>query len=76
MPKVMVTEDRYIDELNRLLRGHELYLDKMAFLPYPAGATGHAITGYSVAGPLSLTGVYAQVAQQAEEQFSLDVGHQ
>lgn len=71
MTKQALTEDKYIAELNKQLRQHENYQEGMAFLPYPEGATGQAMTGYSTAGPFQLMGIYAQVAHKVDESFFL-----
>jgi hypothetical protein len=73
MPKPPLTADQHIAEMNRQLRQQEYYRQGMAFMPYPEGATGRAMSGYSVTGPFDLIGIYAQVAHQVSEQFDLAV---
>ncbi len=72
MPKEIVSEERYIAELNRMLQLHAEYQPGMAFLPAPEGAQGRAMTGYSVTGPFALMGVYATVAQDVASQFTIN----
>ncbi len=72
MAKQRLNEKQYIDEMNRQLNQHARFQNGMAFLPFPAGAEGKAVKGYSTTGPFLLTGVYAQVAHQVAEQFEFD----
>jgi len=74
MPKRTLTEDEYIAELNRRLREHEFYRPGMAFVPTPADATGHAISGSEFkykTTDFDTVGVYAQVARQISDEFDL-----
>jgi hypothetical protein len=71
--KPRLNEDQYLAELNRQLREHEYFREGMAFVPSPEGATGRAMSGYSVTGPFGLLGVYAQVAHRVGEQFDIAV---
>ncbi len=71
MFKPTLDENQYIAELNRQLRQHEQYHEGMEFIPYPLGARGKAMSGYTVTGPFGLMGVYAQVAHNVGEQFDL-----
>ena len=71
MPKQPLTDDEYIEDLNRQLRLHQNYRDPMAFLPSPPGSTGRGMTGYSVNGPFSEMGVYAAIANNVSGQFCL-----
>jgi hypothetical protein len=73
MLKPTLTPEQHIAEMNRQLRQHEYYRNGMAFMPYPEGASGRAVTGYSVTGPFDLIGIYAQVAHQVSELFDLAV---
>jgi hypothetical protein len=73
MTKPRHTPDQHIEEMNRRLRLHSEYREGMAFVPYPNGATGHAMSGYSVTGPFDLMGIYAQVAHAVAEHFDLKV---
>jgi len=45
----------------------------MEFYPYSEGATGRGMAGYSVKGPYSKIGVFAQVAQKVSENYNLKV---
>jgi hypothetical protein len=58
------TEDQWIAELNSELRKDKDYQYGMAFLPYPEGAKGSAMSGYSTTGPFGLLGIYARVAHK------------
>ena len=71
MAKETLSEDEYLAELNRRLKGQERYIDGMAFIPYPDGAKGREMSGYTVTGPFTLMGVYAQVAHSVESDFEL-----
>jgi hypothetical protein len=71
--KPQLTEDEYIAELNRQLRQHEYYEEGMEFAAHPEGATGKDMTGYSVKGPHSKIGVFAQVAHKVSESYDLKV---
>lgn len=73
MPKTALNEEQYLAELNRLLSQHEHYKVGMAFIPCPEGTSGRGMSGYSVTGPFSLNGVYAQVAHQVDQMFYLDI---
>ena len=69
MEKPSLTPNQYMVELNRCLRQHQDYRKCMAFVPNPEGATGSAMSGYTVAGPFELMGIYAQVAHEVAEHF-------
>ena len=71
MQKLTLDENQYISMLNQRLLQHERYQEGMAFIPYPTGAKGGSMSGYSVTGPFELMGVYAQIAAQIEQQFTL-----
>ena len=71
MPKPKLTPEQHIAEMNRRLQQHDWYIDGMKFLPYPPGAKGNALAGYSITGPYELTGIYAQVAHEVNEDFDL-----
>ncbi len=71
MPKPQLNEDQYLAELNQQLRNHESFREGMAFVPYPEGTTGRAMSGYTVTGPFEFMGIYAQVAHQVAAQFYL-----
>lgn len=43
----------------------------MRFVPYPEGATGKAMTGYSTTGPFERTYIYSQVAGLVAKEFFL-----
>lgn len=73
MAKKVLNEDGHIEELNRRLRQHEMYEEGMAFVPFPDGATGSGMSGYSITGPFRLTGIYAQVAHSVDKDFVLDI---
>jgi len=73
MSKPELTKDEYIDELNEELKEHEYYEKGMAFYPYSEGVTGRGVAGYSVKGPHSKIGVFAQVAQKVSENYNLKV---
>lgn len=72
MVKPTLRPYQYIAEMNRRLQEHKNYREGMAFMPYPEGATDRAMSGYSIAGPFDLIGIYAQVAHQISEQFDLE----
>ena len=73
MSKILLNEDQYLAELNRELHSHHLFKEGMAFVPYPEGAAGRAMSGYAVTGPFELMGIYAQVAHRVADQFDLSV---
>ena len=73
MAKPKLNEGQYIAEMNRQLRDHEDFREGMAFVPYPEGANGRAMSGYSVTGPFGLMGVFAQIAHSVADQYDLDV---
>lgn len=73
MSKPELTKDEYIAELNDELKEHEYYEKGMEFYPYPEGATERNMAGYSVQGPYSKIGVFAQVAQKVSENYNLKV---
>jgi hypothetical protein len=58
------TEDQWIVELNSQLRKDPDYEEGMAFVPYPEGAKGGEMSGYSTIGPFGLMGIYARVAHK------------
>ena len=72
MTKPMLTPDQHIAEMNRRLQQHPNFRDGMAFVPYPNGASGRAMSGYSVTGPYGLMGIYAQIAHEVDRQFDLN----
>ncbi len=67
--KIKVDENQYMAELNFKLKQHEMYEEGMMFVPFPKGATGSDIQGYSTTRPFHLTGIYAQVAYSVNEAF-------
>lgn len=69
----LLTPDQYIAEMNRRLEQHRDYHKGMAFVPYPEGATGSSMSGYSVTGPFGLMGIYAQVANEVTQDYDLKV---
>ena len=71
MPKPQLDADQHLAMLNQELRKHEHFQEGMAFLPYPDGTRGRAMTGYSVTGPVNLMGIYAKVASSVATQFHL-----
>jgi len=73
MNKPQLTENEYIAELNRQLEKHEYYEEGMEFVASPEGAIGKGMTGYSVKGPHSKIGVFAQVAHKVSERYDLKV---
>lgn len=73
MKRSMLTPDQHIAEMNRRLIEHSDYRKGMAFIAYPEGATGGSISGYSVTGPFTLLGIYAQVAHDVARDFDLKV---
>ncbi len=73
MTKRLLTEDEFIAELNRQLRQDKAYQEGMAFVPYPEGASGRGMSGYSTTGPFELTGIYARVAHKVFKDFVLKV---
>jgi hypothetical protein len=73
MTKPVLTPDQHIEEMNRRLWLRCKYREGMAFVPYPNGATGRSMSGYSVTGPFGLMGIYAQVAHDVAEHFDLKV---
>jgi hypothetical protein len=73
MGKPQLTEHDYIAELNRQLRQHDYYEKGMEFTAHPDGVTGIDMTGYSVKGPHSKIGVFAQIAHKVSERYDLKV---
>jgi len=76
MAKKRLTEDEYLAELNRQLQQHKDFRNGMAFLPWPQGATGKAMTGYHMAGRFEnwdWVGIYAQVAHKVREECELAI---
>lgn len=71
MNKPRLTPEQYIAEMNRRLKEHDAYREGMAFVPYPEGATGSNLSGYSFTGPFGLTGIYALIAHQVANDFDL-----
>lgn len=71
MSKLRLDPDQYLDALNAELRQHEYFQDGMAFVAFPEGTRGVEMSGYSVAGPYNLIGVYAEAAHRVSEQFDL-----
>lgn len=68
-----VTEDQYLNELNRRLKVDEMYEAGMEFIPHPPGAVGSQMSGYSVTGPASKIGEYARIAYQVSQEFEIKV---
>lgn len=73
MNKPQLTENEYIAELNMQLGKHEYFEEGMEFVAYPEGASGKNMMGYSVKGPHSKIGVFAQVAHKVSEHYDLKV---
>ena len=73
MIKKKITEDQYLEELNRRLRMDEMYEKGMEFVPHPPGATGSEISGYSVIGPTSKIGEYARISYQVSKEFVIQL---
>lgn len=73
MYKRQLDPARYLDALNAELRTHEYFQSGMAFIAYPEGSVGLEMSGYSVTGPYTLMGVYADVAHKVAGQYSLIV---
>lgn len=71
MTKRLLTEDKLIAELNGQLRKDKDYQEGMAFVPYPEGAKGREMSGYSTVGPFHLTGVYGRVAHKVFSEVAL-----
>lgn len=71
--KPKLNADQYLLQLNSELHKHEFSQEGMAFIPYPEGTSGNAMTGYSVTGPVQLIGVYAQIAHIVAAKFDLTV---
>jgi hypothetical protein len=71
MSKMILTEDGYIAELNMQLKHDEYYEESMEFIPYPDGATGHQISGYSINGSFNKIGVFALVAYEVSKKFDI-----
>jgi hypothetical protein len=69
----LLTPDQYIAEMNRRLEQHSEYRKGMAFVPFPEGTTGSSMSGYSVTGPFGLMAIYAQVANEASQDYDLKV---
>lgn len=69
MTETLSTPEQHIAALNDQLRKDESFKEGMAFLPYPAGAKGMDITGYSVTGSFHLLGVYARAAHEVAKRF-------
>ena len=73
MSKRRLSEDELIGELNKRLQGDDNYTQGMTFVPYPEGATGTEMPGYSTTEPLHLTGIYARVAHMVFDECELKV---
>ena len=73
MNKPQLTENEYIAELNRQLEQDDYYEEGMEFVAYPKGASGKGMSGYSVKGPHSKIGVFAQVAHKVSERYDLKI---
>jgi len=73
MTKKVVTEDKYLEELNRRLQLDEMYEIGMEFLPHPPGAVGSQVSGYSVTGPASKIGEYARIAFEVSQEFEIKI---
>jgi hypothetical protein len=71
MHKQLLTEDEFIAELNSQLRKDADYQEGMAFVSYPEGTKGGAMSGYSTTGPMGLTGIYARVAHEVFSRAAL-----
>jgi len=71
MTKQLLTEDEYIAELNKQLNQDEYYEEGMEFIPYPEGARGHEMTGYSIKPFFHKVAVFARVALKVSEHFDL-----
>ncbi len=71
MIRPTLTPEQYLVELNRRLKLHEAYVDGMEFIPFPLGAVGRDLSGYSVTGPFGLMGIYALISHQVTADFDL-----
>lgn len=73
MIKKKITEDQYLEELNRRLRMDEMYEKGMEFVPRPPGAVGSEMSGYSRTGPASKVGEYARISYQVSQEFEIQI---
>jgi len=73
MTKKVVTEDQYLEELNRRLKMDEMYEPGMEFIPHPPGAIGSQMSGYSVTGPSSKIGEYGRISFEVSQEFEIKV---
>jgi hypothetical protein len=68
MTKKVVTEDQYLEELNRRLKMDEMYEPGMEFIPHPPGAIGSQMSGYS-----SKIGEYGRISFEVSQEFEIKV---
>jgi len=71
MPKVKVTADQLISELNAAYEKQDRYDPENRFRAFPEGAMGRNITGYTTPGRWTLE--HAEAWNQVNDQFELDV---
>jgi hypothetical protein len=69
----LLSEDKYLVELNRHLRQLPDYEEGMRFIANPAGATGADVRGYTWEGPVDKPLVFATAAVNAAQQHQIRV---
>ncbi len=67
----VVTEEEYIQLLNKEPSNQDQYEEGMAFIAYPEGAAGREISGISIVGELHNPGVFAQAHHAVGERFRI-----
>lgn len=75
MPKHRVSEEQFIEELNRELYSDAGYVDGMRFLPWTHTSHGEGIRGYDMAGcddNPEWRGIYSRVAYRVKQSFEFD----